>query len=368
MGRDKGILSNKYYKQITELTKLYDSIYKIYQELANLEKKGLKDSTEYKDLVDLLSGCLDIEKRLFTKFDNLDSVEMQDMIFDITSLNGKTEEEMVDKTRLYTTNKIKRLLARLRDYSFLRNDTYDIEETEDTEQEKTFLIHASNGMILQLKLSDFKKLGFTYNEQTEEEQNEEELENIKVTNDAMYYKEKLVNANFYKLLEEEIEKTKSKKYKNELIDYKYNLIYNSISLESAFVNNKDISNNVDLYKGVVYSYESLYPDQYDNVYSSVIESDIEDAIRELKSKVYEGLKANSEEEFEDTIDTLYIKALINSLITENSQQHIREFTNAAKNEARTLPVKANLNSISETIENIINLNTKETNKELKLKH
>ncbi len=353
MGKDKGILSNKYYKQITELTRLYDSVYKMYQELAKLEKQDKKDSEEYKNIVDLVKACLEIERKKFKEFDNLDSVEIENIIYDITLLNDKCEEEMVDKTRLYTTNKIKRLLLRLRDYSFLRNDSYDWEKTDDTEENKTFQVLATNGMILNIKVSDLKKLGFTYNEPEEtKEQSEEELENIKVTNDAMYNKEKLINANFYKLIEEEIAKTTSKKYKNELIDYKYNLIYNCVSLENAFVEGKDISNSVNQYKYVVDEYEDMYPDQYENVYSSVIEKDIEDRIQELTSKEYEGYKPNKEEAFEDTIDMLYIKALINSLITTKSKNHIIEFTNVATNEAQTENDKLYLSSISETVKEL----------------
>ena len=33
MGKNKGIIDNKYFKQVTELTRLYDSVYKLYQEL-----------------------------------------------------------------------------------------------------------------------------------------------------------------------------------------------------------------------------------------------------------------------------------------------------------------------------------------------
>ena len=352
MGKDKGIIDNKYFKQITELTRLYDSVYNIYKELAKLEKKDMKDSTEYKDLVNLLSDCLGIERRLFSKFDNLDSVEMQKMISDITMLNDECEEEMVDKTRLYTTNKVKRLLARLRDYSYLRNDSFDTDETKDTEEDKTFQVQATNGMLLNIKVSDMKKLGFTYTEPEEQTQSEEELEDIKATNDAMYGKERLVNANFYKLLEEEIAKTTTKKYKNELIDYKYNLIYNSVSLENAFVQGKDIINNIDLYKGIVFANESMYPAQYENVYTCVIEDDIKDRIQELTSKIYEGDKPNKEEAFEDTIDMLYIKALINSLIDERSQNHINEFTNVAIDQAQTENDKLYLSSISETVKEL----------------
>ena len=369
MGKDRGIIDNKYYNQVTELTRLYDTVYKVYRELAKLEKNNKKESDEYKSLVDLLKACFEIERREFKKFDNLNSAEMTDMIKMVAKLYGEEQENILDKTCLYTTNKIKRLLSRIRDYSFLRNDTYDMEKPiADENEDKTFQVQATNGMYLNIRISDLKRLGFTYNEEKQEfEEDEDELVNIKATNDAMYNKEKLINANFYTLLEEQIAKTKAKKYKNELIDYKYNLIYNSVSLEAAFLEGKNIEECLDLYKGVVCANEDVYPTQYENVYSNVIENEIEKRITELKSKVYEGIKANPEEAFEDTIDMLYIKSLMNSLITENSQQHIREFTNAAKNEARTFAVKANLNFISETIENIISLNTKETNKELKLK-
>ena len=356
MGKDKGLIDNKYFKQVTELTKLYDTIYKMYQELSKLEKQGKKDSEEYIMIVEIIKDYLEKEKKLFSKFDNLCSNEIENIIYDITLLNDQCEEDMVDKTRLYTTNKIKRLLTRLRDYAYLRNDTFEIEKNEE-DNDETFTFPTTMGLAVQVKLSDMKKLGFTYNEpkekiEKEKEKIENELENSRIVNNALYYKEKLINANFYKLLEEEITKTTTKKYKNELIDYKYNLIYNCVSLENDFVEGKDIANKVQLYKYIVDEYEDKYPDHYENVYSQTIEEEIKNRIQELTSKVYEGEKPNKEEIFEDTIDMLYIKALLNSIITTNTKNHIIEYTNVATNQVQTENDKLYLNTINETVKEL----------------
>ncbi len=352
MGENKGIINNKYYKQVSELTKLYESIKKMYNKLAKLEKNGQKDSKEYNEFVNLIKCALEIERKKYLVFDNLDSVEMEDMIYEICTLKDQYEEELVDKTRLYETDKIKRLLTRLRDYSFLRNDTYDYNE-EAKDENRTFQFPTTSGMYLQATAADLKRLGFTYNEPEEKkEEDEEELEHIKTVNTAMYYREKLINANFYKLLEEEIEKTQTKKYKNELIDYKYNLIYNCVSLENDFAEKRDISSRVNLYKYIVDEFEEMNPDEYENVYSDVIEQDIKDRIQELKSKEYEEELPNKEEAFEDKIDLLYIKALINSLISSKSRNHIIEYTNAASNETDEQSKIAYLNIINNTVKEL----------------
>ena len=61
------ITENKYFKQITELTKLYGSTQELYKKLANLEKKGLKDSEEYNDIKAIIAICLDTERKYFSK-------------------------------------------------------------------------------------------------------------------------------------------------------------------------------------------------------------------------------------------------------------------------------------------------------------
>lgn len=352
MKENKGLLNNKYYSQLSELLKLYNGVESIYIKLADLEKNGQKDSKEYADLVDLLNSVLEIEKNKFMKFDNLTSKEMQDAIKYICISQGEEENELVDKTRYYQISKVKRLISRIRDYTYLRNDSYDLEPADEIDENKTFTFNATNGMRLQVKLSDLKALGFTYedpNEEDEEEKNEERLESIKVTNQAFYYKEKLINANFYKLIEEIIEKTDNEEDRNTLIDYKYNLIFNSISLETAFAKGKNISEQTSFYKYAVEEFIKMYPYEYENNYSNLIEDEAERRIQEIISKEYSDQIPNENEAFEDKMDLLYFKALIASLNKDFEYDRIKEYANIANEEVENPIQENNINEIKEII-------------------
>lgn len=355
MKETKGLLNNKYYKQISELLEFYGGVEKIYLKLADLEKNGQKDSKEYIDLVDLLNAVLKIERKNFLKFDNLTSQEMQDAIKYICKSQGEDEDNLVDKTRYYQISKVKRLLSRIRDYTYLRNDSYDLETEEEIDENKTFTFTATNGMHLQVRLSDLKTLGFTYEDpdaqdEDEEERNEERLQTIKVTNQAFYYREKLINANFYKYIEELIEKTDNEEDKNTLIDYKYNLLFNSVSLESAFATGKNISEQVSFYKYVVEEFIKMYPYEYENNYLSIIEDEAQRRIQEFLSKEYNDNIPSENELFEDKIDLLYFKALMASLNDEFEFDNIKEYANIADGETNNQIQENNINEIREIIE------------------
>ena len=364
-GFDKSILDNKYYPIINklQLTQLYNGVKSLYDNLANLEKKGLKDTEEYNNLVDLIDAVLKIENEKFRKFDSLNSLELEAFIDQTVYCNNETEESMIDKTNLFKSDKVTRLIARIRDHSVLRVEPFgefDEKDEKEIDPNKTFQVQATNGMLLNIRFKDMKALGFTYDGEIENEVTEENLDQIRTTNDAIYYKDKLVNLYFLKKIEEEINNAQTKSIKNLLIDYKYNLIYTFFSLESAFARKRDIDSEIYLTRAIINLLSQRYPDDYQTVYSDSLEYELQEKIREIKSKKYEGDFPSSEEKLGDKIDLLFIESLIESSIDIESLKNTKAFVNIASNEAENNVIKNNLKQVGNSLN--------KTYKELKLKH
>lgn len=362
--KTKSIIDNKYFDLVKELLRIYETTYKLYQELAKLEKNGLKDTDEYNMIYELIPHCIENELKTVKKFDNMISDELQELKDQITYLLETNESELTDKTDFYVSNKYKRLLSRLRDYAFLRNDTYDIVENEEIEEENpeyelssyakvqvSFQGKTANVPMNVLQNLIDKYSGNKKHEPTEEEIKEEK-EYDKIVNNAWYQRYAIVDINFYKKLEEEINKTTDKTIRNILIDFKYNLIYSSVALENRFVKEKDSTKWISL-KHVIDLLAEEYPEEYEDNYSASIEYEIKYKLSALMKKTFD--PKDKLDILDNKIDMMYIKSLIGSLITKNSLDNINETLNVANNENVDVEMKENI------------LELKNTTKELKLK-
>ena len=383
------ITDNKYFKQVTEITKLYDKTQKIYDELANLEKKGLKDSEEYETLKGLISSCLKMEKKYFSKIDNLNSKEMKDLIDQICNLNYEVKdgedvdqidkiEEILEKTNLYKTDKIKRLLARFRDYSLKRVESFDNENEEIEEEEENELLYETQvqvslpGKSAMVPYSELEKLMNKYSGEIDPERTKKEIEEEiltkKIKNDAKYFKDEIINIGLLNRIEEEIQKTNNKHLKNILIDYKYNLIYTFETLEKFFAltkedqkRNETIEIPVDfneLYKSISYKVALLAEDntdEYQSNYNEELEEEIKYKITELKSKEYDDTISKEMNKLDKKIDKMYIESLISAIKDENALTNIIEYANVAENDPIDIEFKNDL------------IDIKKRSKEIKLK-
>ena len=92
----KAIRDNNYYKIISksEIMKLYYSIYKMYKNMASLEKEGKQNSEEYKEIRDLIPFCLELEKEKISKIDSINNAEMEELIEQIAYLNYDYEDQL----------------------------------------------------------------------------------------------------------------------------------------------------------------------------------------------------------------------------------------------------------------------------------
>ena len=369
MEKDKkwnSIIDNKYFGQVSELLKLYDSIYSLYQELSRLEKEGLKDTEEYNNIYNLIPHCIALETKIVKKFDTFTSNELQELKDQITYLIDNTESELIDKTDFYVSNKFKRLFSRIRDYAFLRNDSYDLEPIDEEEEEAEYELSKETtvqvsfqGKTANVPMSDLEKFIDKYSGKQKQKQKEsqeerkKEKEHDKIVNTAWYQRFALTDINFYKRIEKEIENTENPILKNILIDYKYNLLYNSIALENRFAKEKDSSKWVDL-KHIIELLAEEYPWEYQINYSEGIEYEIKYKLALLFSKQFD---PNDQLDLLDNkVDMLYIKSLMDNLIRKQSVKNINALLNTASNEK-----KLNI----EQKNNLIEL--KNTAKELKLK-
>ena len=369
----KAIADNKYYKIISksEILKLYDSFYKMYNNMASLEKEGKQNSEEYKEIRDLIPVCLEIEKEKISKIDSINNAEMEELIEQIACLNYDDEDQLddtiykeealLDKTDLYQTTKIKRLLTRLREYGLLRTESYTpyeddednlgIDDYNDLETTQKGIM-SINGESVEIPLEAIYKFIAKWTNKDNELDEKQKKELDKDINTAFYFKDTLVNITLLNKIEEQIQKETNEKIKNVLIDYKYNLIYTTLTLESHFAKKEDFIEQQFKYHHLIELLAEIKPEIYEDYYDGELKYEIKQRIAKLANKEYNKNNSKLMNELDDTIEKLYIESLLQSMVNKNTYNDIIDYTSVSKNELKNEQSKKNITDIEKTVKEL----------------
>lgn len=370
----KSIRDNNYYKIISksEIMKLYDSIYKMYKNMASLEKEGKQDSEEYKEIKELIPFCLEIEKEKISKIDSINNAEMEELIEQIVYLNYDyedqlddtiyKEEALVDKTDLYQTTKTKRLITRLREYGLLRTESYTPDEDDedylkiDDYNEEDVIqkaIMSINGQEVEVPVEAIYKFIAKWANNNNNELDEKEKKELdKDINTAIYFKDTLVNITLLNKIEEQIQNETNEKIKNVLIDYKYNLIYTTLTLESHFAKNEDFIEQQYKYHHLIELLAEIKPEIYQNYYDAELKYEIKQRITKLANKEYNKNNSKLMNELDDKIEKLYIESLLQSMVNKDTYNDIIDYTSVSKNELKNEQSKKNITDIEKTVKEL----------------
>jgi len=369
----KAIIDNNYYKIISksEIMKLYDSFYKMYKKMASLEKEGKQNSEEYKEIRDLIPSCLEIEKEKISKIDSLNNAEMEELIEQIAYLNYDYEDQLddtickkealLDKTDLYQTTKTKRLITRLKEYGLLRTESYTPDEDDedylniDNNNQEGIIqrsILSFNGQDIEVPVEAMYKFIAKWTNNNNELDEKERKEIDKDINTALYFKDTLVNITLLNKIEEQIQNETNEKIKNILIDYKYNLIYTSLTLESHFANNEDFIEQQYKYHHLIELLAEIKPEIYQNYYDADLKEELEQRITKLANKEYNKNNSKLINELDDKIEKFYIESLLQSIVNIDTYNYIIDYTSVSKNELKNEQSKKNITDIEKTIKEL----------------
>ena len=227
-------------KVVKELYKLSNQISIVYRKLAELEMKHQLHSTMYSDLVELLrSLTIKFQRCLHTtKYWNREMIDVLSLSNAICDYNPEDPfdfmEEILTDDRLAIKRVVQHIYSLEGEYRHNISDYLPIEEEEEEEE---------NYNPIRVFLRERKII------------KEEPEENIEEYMDALieldYLKSSLELEMFMAYLLEEIEKTKNKEVRNELIRIKYRMILLFDNLEMTFLSNPKKVVNIKHYQDLL---------------------------------------------------------------------------------------------------------------------
>ena len=311
------IKKNDKLEAILKVIKRNDIIDKLYKRLTELEINGLKDSDDYRLIIDFIRD-IDSENDNFFKKASYYDDETNEIIDNIIGMN-KFSDNYIEYIGECKNTKLKRFLCQYEQCALIRDDF----PNEMLMQENSFI--NINGMQLPaeeaidvVECMDENSANFI--REFLNEVKEKTYEIYSTYNYLLYCRNALQHHTAADYLEESIKNERNKKIKNKLIEYKYMMISIYKYLEAPFLKNPNNYSRTAFYQDILKDY---YEDNieffvdWDQYYQEQV-NDVLANIMDKTNTKYTNLK----ERYHDKLLSIYLKVFSSISSSEKTFIHI----------------------------------------------
>lgn len=276
--------------KISEITTLNRSMYKLYEQLSELEKTGKKNSREYKEILKYIKltreynmkyvdGLLDVD---FFDVNEFSNYAIHRWYLDLDYFNSSKEN--IDKLRLFFFTTLKAS----KENKNINTDSFSVDAFDD------------DGNITKQEIM----------------RSDDVIKEASVQNDYMYLSHKITYKCFSQLIEEKIKKTRNKELRNKYIDFKYKLLYLLPYLEEDFLTNKEEYNEIIEDYTTISLLRANDPISYDETYMDFQRNRITGIFSQMAELDDEQIE-DLEDKFQIELKELFIQACVKATVNPN---------------------------------------------------